>query len=173
MKKLNKTKLIQLLILFVWFLIMVYFFGGDEVNGQEIEHESYQPVSDHRIARDFKHDIRTDADGPEQIFITARVTAYAPFDNQSGICADDNPNSTSTGKVPGPSYAAADPARLPYGTRLNVPGYGIVEIQDTGGALRTYEGIAIDLYFETYDEAMRWGVQYLEVEILGGTDEKD
>ena len=100
------------------------------------------------------------------------MTAYAPFDNKSGICNDGDPNSTSTGKRPGPEYAAADPSRLPYGTKLNIPGYGAVEIQDTGGALRNYEGIAVDLYFETYSEAMQWGVQYLEVEILGGLDEE-
>jgi 3D (Asp-Asp-Asp) domain-containing protein len=173
MRKLNKIKLIQLMALLIWFLTMVYFFGGDEVNGQEIAPESYQQVSDHRIAVHPGNDVYSDADGPEQIFINARVTAYAPFDNKSGICADENPNSTSTGKVPGPSYAAADPSRLPYGTKLNIPGYGIVEIQDTGGALRNYEGIAVDLYFETYEEAMQWGVQYLEVEILGGLDEED
>ena len=173
MKPLNRTKLIQLIALLIWFLIMVYFFGGDEVNGQEIEHESYQQVSDHRDARYFKHDICTDADGPEQIFITARVTAYAPFDNKSGICADENPNSTSTGKRPGPSYVAADPARLPYGTKLNIPGYGVVEIQDTGGALRNdKDNIRIDVFMDSYESAIIFGVQWLEVEILGGPDEK-
>ncbi len=173
MGKPNKIKLIQLLILLIGYILILYFFGGDEVNGQEVEHESYQPVSDHRIARDFKHDIRTDADDPEQIFITARVTAYAPFDNKSGICADENPNSTSTGKRPGPEYAAADPARLPYGTKLNIPGYGVVEIQDTGGALRNdKENIRIDVFMYDYESAIIFGVQWLEVEILGGLDEE-
>ena len=40
-----------------------------------------------------------------------------------------------------------------------------MEIQDTGGALRSYEGVAIDVYFDSYEEAMEWGVQYLEIEI--------
>ena len=152
---------------------MVYFFGGDEVNGQEIEHESYQQVSDHRIAVHPGNDIYSRDDGPEPVFITARVTAYAPFDNQSGICADENPNSTSTGKVPGPQYAAADPSRLPYGTKLNIPGYGIVEIQDTGGALRNdKENIRIDVFMYDYESAIIFGVQWLEVEILGGLDEE-
>ena len=165
MKPLNRTKIIQLIVLFISFILIVYFFGGDEVNGQEIEPESYQQVSDHRIAVHPSNDIHSRVDDIRQIII-ARVTAYAPFDNQSGICADENPNSTSTGKVPGPSYAAADPSRLPYGTKLNIPGYGVVEIQDTGGALRNYEGIAVDIFKSSYSEAMQWGVQYLEVEIL-------
>lgn len=169
----NRTKLIQLIALLIGYILIVYFFGGDEVNGQEIAPESYKQISDHRDARDFKYDICTDADGPEQIFITARVTAYAPFDNKSGICADENPNSTSTGKVPGPEYAAADPARLPYGTKLNIPGYGVVEIQDTGGALRNdKENIRIDVFMYDYESAIIFGVQWLEVEILGGPDEK-
>ena len=99
MEKPNKIKLIQLLILLIGYILILYFFGGDEyVNGQEIEHESYQPVSDHRIARYFKHDICTDADDPEQNFITARVTAYAPFDNKSGICNDGDPTAPAQAK---------------------------------------------------------------------------
>ena len=97
--------------------------------------------------------------------VLARVTAYAPFDNKSGICNDGDPTNTSTGRSPGREYAAADPQKLPYGTKLEIPGYGTVEIQDTGGALRSYEGIAIDVYFDSYEEAMEWGVQYLEIEI--------
>lgn len=97
--------------------------------------------------------------------VLARVTAYAPFDNRSGICNDGDPTNTSTGRSPGREYAAADPQKLPYGTKLEIPGYGTVEIQDTGGALRSYEGIAIDVYFDSYEEAMEWGVQYLEIEI--------
>lgn len=86
--------------------------------------------------------------------VLARVTAYAPFDNRSGICNDGDPTNTSTGRKPGREYAAADPQKLPYGTKLEIPGYGTVEIQDTGGALRSYEGIAIDVYFDSYEEAM-------------------
>lgn len=72
MKSLNRTKIIQLIVLFISFILIVYFFGGDEVNGQEVEPKSYQQISDHRIARDFKHDIRIDADDPKQIIVTAR-----------------------------------------------------------------------------------------------------
>lgn len=102
----------------------------------------------------------------EPNIVTIKVTAYAPFDNQSGICNNGDPEHTSTGVRPGKKYAAVDPARIPYGTKLNVPGYGIVEAQDTGGALRNYEGLAIDVYFDTYIEAIIWGEQFLEVEII-------
>lgn len=99
--------------------------------------------------------------------IMMRVTAYAPHDNQSGICAENsNEPLTSTGLIPSYQYVAADPSKLPYGTTLIVPKYGIVTVQDTGGALKNYEGYAIDVYFETYEEAIMWGVKYIEVEVL-------
>lgn len=97
----------------------------------------------------------------------ARVTAYAPFDNQSGICNDGNPNSTSTGQRPGPSIVAVDPKKIPYGTKLKIKGFNrIFTAGDTGSSLRRYDGIAIDVYFDTYKETRRFGVQYLEIEIL-------
>lgn len=102
-----------------------------------------------------------------KISIPAIVTSYAPFDNVSGICNNGDPYNTSTGKMPGRLYAAADPERLPYGTRLYIPGYGIVIIQDTGGALiKDKNNVRIDIFHETYKEAMEWGEQPLEVIIL-------
>jgi len=98
--------------------------------------------------------------------VRMRVTGYAPLDNKSGMCADDNPTSTSIGHYPSASYAAVDPKRIPYGTKLDVPDYGIVEAGDTGGILRNHEDLCVDLYFDTYDEAIQWGVRYLDVEIL-------
>lgn len=109
----------------------------------------------------------TQQTGPDPVIVTAVVTAYAPADNRSGICADSDPSVTSTGKPPGPEYCAADPARLPYGTRLEIPGYGEVEVQDTGGALRSDKyNIRIDVWFPDYESAMAWGRQELEVVIL-------
>ena len=99
--------------------------------------------------------------------IKARVTAYAPFDNQSGICNDGNPSITSTGQKPGPAIVAVDPAKISYGTKLKIEGFERTFVAgDTGSALRRYSGIAIDVFFETYREARRFGVRYLEVEII-------
>ena len=107
-------------------------------------------------------------EAPRPTTVQARVTGYAPFDNKSGICADENPEVTSTGVRPGTKYAAVDPRRIPYGTEIEVPGYGLVIAADTGGALRSSKDLAIDLYFDTYEAAMAWGVQYLDVEIKEG-----
>lgn len=96
----------------------------------------------------------------------ARVTAYAPLDNKSRICNDGNPRITSTGVPPSRKIVAVDPSHIPYGTKLYIPDYGIAYAGDTGGALRDYEGVAIDVYFTSHDEAVKWGVRYLEVEII-------
>lgn len=99
--------------------------------------------------------------------IRAKLTAYSPLDNVDGQQAQGNPNRTSTGRQVGKHIAAADPKKLPYGTILQVPGYGIVEIQDTGGALRNdNRNIRIDLFHDFYKQAMKFGVQDMEVKIL-------
>lgn len=99
----------------------------------------------------------------------AIVTAYAPFDNKSGICNNGDPTSTATGTYPKKGTLAADPARLPYGTQIEIPGYGPGIVEDTGGALRNdKENLRIDVYMDTYEEAMAWGRQELIIQIKGG-----
>jgi len=93
---------------------------------------------------------------------TLTVTAYAPLDNQSGICADSDPTSTSTGTYPQMGTVAVNPDRFPYGTEFYIPGYGEGTALDTGGAVRQ-DSSKIDVFMETYEQAMEWGVQELEV----------
>lgn len=98
--------------------------------------------------------------------ITAVVTAYAPFDNQSGICNDGDPTNTSTGTYPQHGTIAADPARIPYGTKVYIPGYGYGTIEDTGGALRNDKNnIRLDVFVDTYAEAMAFGRKTMTVRI--------
>lgn len=99
--------------------------------------------------------------------IKAIVTAYAPYDNKSGICNDGNPNSTSTGTKPKMGTLAADPKRIPYGTRLYIDGYGYGVVEDTGGALRSDKNnIRIDVFMKTYEEAMEWGRKEMIIYIV-------
>lgn len=113
------------------------------------------------------------AENEELRTIRAKVTSYSPLDNRDGQQAQGNPSRSSIGRKVGRHLAAADPERLPYGTKLYIPEYGIVEIGDTGGALRRdKKNIRIDVFSETYEQAMEWGVKDLEVKILewGGND---
>lgn len=105
--------------------------------------------------------------------IRAKLTAYSPLDNRDGQQAEGNPNRTSIGKQVSRGIVAADPRKLPYGTKLEIPDWGVVEVGDTGGALRNdNKNIRIDLFHSTYKDAMKFGVKDLEVKILEWGDER-
>ena len=64
------------------------------------------------------------------------------------------PGRTATGLPVGPGIVSVDPAVIPLGTRLSIPGYGEGVAADTGGAV---QGLTIDLWFPTLAEARAWG----------------
>ena len=69
---------------------------------------------------------------------------------------------TSTGIPTAPGVVAVDPAVIPLGTRLTIPGYGIGIAADTGGAVH---GNTIDVWFATAAQAHRWGRRTVTVTI--------
>ena len=69
---------------------------------------------------------------------------------------------TSTGTEARHGTIAADTARYPYGTLVEIPGYGIGRVEDTGGAIR---GDHMDLWFPNHDQALHWGKQRKMVKI--------
>lgn len=98
------------------------------------------------------------------IAVNAIVTAYAPYDNKSGICNDGTPDTTATGTKPKYGTLAADPKRIPYGTQIYIAGYGFGVVEDTGSALRNdKENIRIDVFMNTYEEAMEWGKKEITI----------
>jgi 3D (Asp-Asp-Asp) domain-containing protein len=64
------------------------------------------------------------------------------------------PGHTATGMPVGWGVVAVDPAVIPLGTRLTIPGYGEAVAADTGGSVR---GNTIDLWFPTLAQARAWG----------------
>ncbi len=64
------------------------------------------------------------------------------------------PGRTATGLPVGPGIVAVDPAVIPLGTRMSIPGYGEGVAADTGSAV---QGMTIDLWFPTLAEALAWG----------------
>jgi 3D (Asp-Asp-Asp) domain-containing protein len=59
---------------------------------------------------------------------------------------------TATGAPVGFGVIAVDPAVIPLGTRLTVPGYGEGVAADTG-----VSGASIDLWFPSLAQAHAWG----------------
>lgn len=59
---------------------------------------------------------------------------------------------------------ASDWSVLPVGTEIYLDGIGYRTVEDNGSGI---DGKDLDLYFEDYDEAVRWGIKKLDVWIVG------
>lgn len=71
---------------------------------------------------------------------------------------------TASGKVAKQGYTiAADWSVLPTGTKVELKGYGVYEVQDRGGAIK---GNKIDVYFEDHEEANEWGVKKVKLRVI-------
>ncbi|MBC8106486.1 MAG: 3D domain-containing protein [Anaerolineae bacterium] len=98
--------------------------------------------------------------------ITMQVTAYCPCKkccgpNAQGITASGKDISYNDGR-----FVAADTRNLPFGTKLVIPGYHNtlpVEVIDRGGAIK---GDKLDVFFPTHEEALQWGRQTIEVQVI-------
>ena len=67
---------------------------------------------------------------------------------------------TATGIPVGWGVVAVDPAFIPLGTRMFVPGYGEGVAADTGSAVR---GAMIDVWFPKCTQAEGWGVRTVTI----------
>ncbi len=100
-----------------------------------------------------------------QRVVWMEVTAYCPCTRccgpqARGVTASGKPVSYNQG-----AFVAADTRLLPFGTRLNIPGYSgnaTVEVIDRGGAIK---GNKLDVYYPTHQQAREWGRQWLPVTI--------
>ena len=95
--------------------------------------------------------------------IEMRVTAYCPCPS---CCGEYSDGITANGYeiLPGDTFVAAD-GRYPFETEMLIPGYSNskpVKVLDRGGAIK---GNRLDVFFATHEEALQWGVQYLEVNV--------
>lgn len=87
-----------------------------------------------------------------------RVTAYCRGSCCCGKWAD---GITASGE-PAQGKLIAAPKEIPFGTWIDVPGYGIAEVLDRGGSIK---GHRLDLLFPTHQEALNWGVKYLRIKL--------
>lgn len=94
-----------------------------------------------------------------------RVTGYCP----GPPCVDPKwaDGMTAAGTPARRGVCAADWDVFPKGTVFFVPQYGKCRVEDTGSAVK---GKHIDLYFDTYDEAVKWGSKYMRIYRMGKED---
>lgn len=94
--------------------------------------------------------------------LNMKATAYTTGDPGVGTI-------TASGTTVRVGTVAVDRRQIPFGTKMYVVSndgaylYGFSIAEDTGGAIRTNR---IDLYFETYEECIQFGVRNCTVYIL-------
>ena len=69
---------------------------------------------------------------------------------------------TASGTRAAHGTLAADTAVLPFGSVVQIPGYGYGRVEDRGGAIK---GRCLDLWFPSHAEAMQWGRKRMNVRV--------
>jgi peptidoglycan DL-endopeptidase CwlO len=93
-------------------------------------------------------------------------TAPAPSESTTGraltvvATAYALSGSTATGLPVGPGIVAVDPAVIPLGTHMTIPGYGEGVAADTGSAIK---GARIDVWVPTEAQAAQWGTRTVTI----------
>jgi len=95
--------------------------------------------------------------------VEMRVTAYCPCPK---CCGEYSDGITACGHKIGhkDTFVAAD-RQFPFGTEMVIPGYNNgkpVKVLDRGGAIYANR---IDVFFQSHQQALNWGVRYLDVKI--------
>ena len=90
-----------------------------------------------------------------------KVTAFCACQKCCGRWAN---GITASGHVimPGDKFCAA-PKNIPFGTIIDIPGYGTVPVLDRGGSITDGR---LDVYFDEHVLAKNWGVKYLIVTVI-------
>jgi 3D (Asp-Asp-Asp) domain-containing protein len=94
--------------------------------------------------------------------VTVGAAAAAPGGRALSVVATgySGGDTTATGVPVAWGVVAVDPALIPLGTRMTIPGYGTGVAADTGSAIR---GATIDLWFPTQAQALGWGRRVVTV----------
>ncbi len=87
-----------------------------------------------------------------------KVTAYCPCLK----CCGKTNGITASGTKAAPNRTIATSKQFSFGTKLLINGITYT-VEDRGGAI---QGDKIDVYFNTHQEALRWGVKYLPVQVV-------
>lgn len=97
---------------------------------------------------------------------TFEVTAYCPCELCCGEWAD---GITYTGTIATEGRTiAVDPNVIPLGTTVTIDGEDYIA-EDIGGAV---QGNHIDMFFDSHNDAINFGRQYLEIHIEEAQNEK-
>ena len=88
--------------------------------------------------------------------VSVEAIAYSPQDPGMGLY-------TASGTPLRRGVIAVDPNFIPMGTTVYIPGYGTAVAEDIGWGI---QGNTIDIAFDTHDEAIWFGRQFMEIYLL-------
>jgi uncharacterized protein YabE (DUF348 family) len=95
------------------------------------------------------------ARGIGSLLVSKQLTVVATAYRAGGL--------TDTGVPAEPGVIAVDPSFIQLGTKLYIPGIGVVRAEDTGGAIK---GNRIDICMGSESAAERWGVRTITIYII-------
>lgn len=97
---------------------------------------------------------------PRTKTMTVIATAYCPCVK----CCGKSDGITASGvKAKANHTVAVDKRVIPFGTKIIINGKKTYVAEDTGSAIK---GNRIDIYFDSHEEALKWGRQTIEIEVL-------
>lgn len=141
---------------------------------QEVQSEIEEPVASAVSTETVKESAPTTAPTEYVKTIDVKATAYCLCKK----CCGKSPSNPAYGItasglkiVPGTNMkvVASDPKVIPLGTNVYIEGlygakdYGYAIVADTGSAIKNFK---IDLYMDTHQMALNWGVKTVRVYIL-------
>ena len=105
--------------------------------------------------------IETTTTEPPTKTMLVEATAYCSCDKCCGEYAD---GITASGTVATAGRTiAVDPRHIPYGTEVIIDGVTFIA-EDCGGTIKGNN--RIDIYFDSHEDALKWGRQQIKVEVL-------
>ena len=136
------------------------------LNESEIQARPKQSLPNSTAGKPVDNSEGTPEQSGEWQIVKMRVTAYCPCEKCCGKYSD---GVTACGhKIrPSDAFVAAD-KEYPFGTEMLVTGYNNgepVKVLDRGGAIC---GNRLDVFFGSHEEALKWGVRYLDVKVCRG-----
>lgn len=130
----------------------------DQKEASSPRDESLSVSTDKGVGNAVDDSTITTPNGEAGSTLTVSATAYSSDNGLGHITA------TGINLHQNPMCIAVDPSVIPLGSMVEVPGYGIAIAGDTGGAV---VGNIIDVHLPTTAQAISWGRQTLQVNVLG------
>ncbi|MFD2924088.1 3D domain-containing protein [Halobacillus naozhouensis] len=156
-----RASIITLSFLFIYLIGLPYIdpdssaIQADEVTEEEIIHKAETKALD--LGKKSPNHERFDK---VKRVVNVEATAYTA--NCEG-CSGTTYTGIDLHANPDRKVIAVDPDVIPLGSKVRVPGYGVAVAGDIGGAI---DGNRIDIFMSELDEALQFGRQHIQVEIL-------